>query len=57
MLIDFGLHLLFTYPIQIGRIKKLTSNRKVKRTLIKFNMLDKKEREKILNKKEEFMSR
>ena len=57
ILIDFGLHLLFTYPIQIGRIKKLTSDRKVKRTLIKFNMLDKKEREKILNKKEKFMSR
>jgi len=57
ILIDFGLHLLFTYPIQIGRIKKLTSDRKIKRTLIKFNMLDKKEREKILNKKEEFMSR
>ena len=57
ILIDFGLHLLFTYPIQIGRIKKLTSDRKVKGTLIKFNMLDKKEREKFLNKKEEFMSR
>jgi len=57
ILIDFGLHLLFTYPIQIGRIKKLTSDRKVKGTLLKFNMLDKKEREKILSKKEEFMSR
>ncbi len=57
MLIDFGLHLLFTYPIQMGRIKKLTSDKKVKRTLMKFNMLDQKEREKILNKKEEFMSR
>ena len=57
ILIDFGLHLLFTYPIQIGRIKKLTSDKKIKRTLIKFNTLDKKEREKILNKKEEFMSR
>ena len=57
ILIDFGLHLLFTYPVQIGRIKKLTSDKKVKGTLIKFNMLDKKEREKILNKKEEFMSR
>ena len=57
ILIDFGLHLLFTYPIQIGRIKKLTSDKKIKRTLIKFNTLDKKEREKILNKKEEFMTR
>ena len=57
ILIDFGLHLLFAYPIQIGRIKKLTSDKKIKRTLIKFNTLDKKEREKILNKKEEFMSR
>ena len=57
ILIDFGLHLLFTYPIQIGRIKKLTSDRKVKRTLIKFNTLSKKEREKILNRKARFMSR
>jgi len=57
ILIDFGFHLLFAYPIQIGRIKKLTSDRKVKGTLLKFNMLDKKEREKILSKKEEFMSR
>ena len=57
ILIDFGFHLLFTYPIQIERIKKLTSDKKVKRTLIKFNMLDKKEREKILNKKEEYISR
>ena len=44
VLIDFGLHLLFTYPIQIGRIKKLTSDRKVKKTLVKFNTLDKKEK-------------
>ena len=57
ILADFGLQLLFTYPIQMGRIKKLTSDKKVKRTLIEFNMLDQKEREKILNKKEEFMSR
>ena len=56
ILINFGLHLLFTYPIQIGRIKILTSDRKVKKTLIKFNRLDKKEREKILRKKDQFMS-
>ena len=57
MLIDFGLHLVFTYPIQVGRIKKLTSDKKVKSTLIKFNRLDEKERQKVLDKKEEFMSR
>ena len=57
VLIDFGLHLLFTYPIQIGRIKKLTSDRKVKKTLIKFNTLDKKEREKFLSAQEQFISR
>ena len=57
VLIDFGLHLLFTYPIQIGRIKKLTSDRKVKKTLVKFNTLDKKEREKFLSTQEQFISR
>ena len=57
VLIDFGLHLLFTYPIQIGRIKKLTSDRKVKKTLIKFNTMDKKEREKFLSAQEQFISR
>lgn len=57
VLIDFGLHLLFTYPIQIGRIKKLTSDRKVKKTLIKFNTMDKKEREKFLSAQEKFISR
>ena len=57
VLIDFGLHLLFTYPIQIGRIKKLTSDRKVKKTLVKFNTLDKKEREKFLSSQEQFISR
>ena len=57
VLIDFGLHLLFTYPLQIGRIKKLTSDRKVKKTLIKFNTMDKKEREKFLSAQEQFISR
>ena len=57
VLIDFGLHLLFTYPIQIGRIKKLTSDKKVKKTLIKFNTMDKKEREKFLRAQEQFISR
>ena len=57
VLINFGLHLLFTYPIQIGRIKKLTSDRKVKKTLIKFNTMDKKEREKFLSAQEKFISR
>ena len=57
VLIDFGLHLLFTYPIQIGRIKKLSSDRKVKKTLIKFNTMDKKEREKFLRAQEQFISR
>ena len=57
VLIDFGLHLLFTYPIQIGRIKNLTSDRKVKKTLIKFNTMDRKEREKFLSAQEQFISR
>lgn len=57
VLLDFGLHLIFTYPIQMGRIKKLTSDRKIKTTLLKFNKLNEKERQKVLDKKEKFMSR
>lgn len=55
-LVDFGLHLLFTYPIQVGRIKRLTSDKKVKRTLVKFNRSSQEQRQKILEKKEKFMS-
>ena len=57
VLLDFGLHLIFTYPIQVGRIKMLTSDRKIKKTLVKFNKLSEKERQEVLDKKEKFMSR
>ena len=57
VLLDFGLHLIFTYPIQVGRIKKLTSDRNIKKTLVKFNKLSEKERQEVLDKKEKFMSR
>ena len=57
VLLDFGLHLIFTYPIQAGRIKKLTSDRNIKKTLVKFNKLSEKERQEVLDKKEKFISR
>ena len=56
VLLDFGLHLIFTYPFQVGRIKNLTSDRKIKTTLLKFNKLNEMERQKVLDKKEKFMS-
>ncbi|MBQ5602581.1 MAG: hypothetical protein IIU77_07165 [Clostridia bacterium] len=56
VLLNFGLHLFFTYPIQIGRIKKLTSDRKINKTLMKFNKLSEKERQKVLDKQEKFIS-
>ena len=56
VLSNFGLHLFLTYPIQVGRIKKLASDRKIKKTLLKFNKLTEKERQKVLDKKEKFMS-
>ncbi len=55
-LIDFGLSLIFTYPIQVGRIKRLTSDKKVKKELIKFSKMDDQQRQKILDKNKEFMS-
>ena len=56
-LLDFGAHLIFTYPVQVGRIKKLTSDKKVRSTLTKFNRLSEQDRQKVLQKKEKFMSR
>ncbi len=55
-LMDFGMHLIFTYPIQVGRIKKLTSNKKIRKTLKKFNQMSEDEREKVIAKQEKFMT-
>lgn len=46
------LDVIFTYPVQVGRIKFLTSNKKVKKTLLKFNQMNEEQRQKVLNKKE-----
>jgi hypothetical protein len=56
-LCNFGLQLIFSYPFQVGRIKRLTSNRKVRKTLSKFNRLSEQKRQKILTKQEKFLSR
>ena len=50
-LMDSGLRLIFTYPIQAGRIEKLTSDRKRKKTLVGFNKLSEKKDKKCLTKK------
>ena len=55
-LADFGWHLIFTYPLQVSRVKRLSRNRKVKRTLLKFNKLSEEKRQKVLEKMDEFMS-
>lgn len=55
-LLDFGIHLIFTYPIQIGRVKYLSKDRKISAVLKKFNRMSNAERQKFLAKKEKFMS-
>ncbi len=55
-LLPFGISLIFTYPFQVGRIKRLTSAKKVKKTLIKFSRMNEEQRKKILDKKEKFMN-
>lgn len=56
-LTDVGLQLILTYPLQVGRIKRLSKNKKIKRTLIKFNRMNEEQRQRVLEKKEKFMSR
>ena len=55
-LLDFGLQLIFTYPIQVGRIKHLTSHRKIKKTLLHFHKMNDQQRQKILAKKERLIN-
>ncbi len=49
-IIGEGLFGFFTYPIQMHRIKRLTKNKKIFKTLAKFNTSSDMEREKILDK-------
>lgn len=45
---------LFTYPIQVSRIKRLTKNKKISKILSKFNNLSDTERQRFLEKQEKF---
>ena len=48
-LLDFGLRLLIIYPIQVGRVKRLTSKRKVRKTILKFLQLPPEKRREYIN--------
>ncbi len=53
-LLDFGFYLLITHPIQMFRIRWLTSNFKVRRTLMKFNRMSEEQRKKMQDKTDKF---
>ena len=46
---------LFTYPMQMARVKYLTRNKKVKKLLTKFNNLSDVERQRFFEKQEKYM--
>ena len=46
--------LLFSYPIQMGRVKWLSSSRKIRKTLFKFNGMNDSDRQKFLEKQDLF---
>ena len=48
---------LFTYPIQVSRVKRLTKNKKISKVLTKFNNLSDVERQRFLEKQEKFFDR
>ena len=47
----------FTYPMQVSRIKRLTKNKKILKTLTKFNNLSDVERQQFFDKQEKFFDR
>jgi hypothetical protein len=48
-----GWDIIFMYPLQVGRIKRLSKNRKVFKALKKFNRMSAEEREELKRKEEE----
>ena len=55
--IDWLFTLLLAYPFQLVRVKHLTRNKKIAKTLIEFNRLSDAERQRFLEKQEEIMNR
>lgn len=55
-LLDFGLNLIITYPVQVSRVKRLTSARKIRKTLLRFNKMSEDKRAELLQKQEKFYS-
>lgn len=51
-LLQFGIGLIFTYPLRVGRVKRLVRDRKIRRILQKFYALPDKKRQAILAKME-----
>ncbi len=49
--------MLFTYPIQVSRVKYLTKNKKISKTLTNFNNLSVAERQRFLEKREKFFDK
>lgn len=47
----------FTYPIQVGRIKRLSNDNKIRKTLVKYSNLNDNEREQFLKKQEKFIKK
>lgn len=56
-LIDFGFHLIFTYPFQVGRVKRLTKDRKIFKFMNKLYSMTPEERQKVFDKQEKDMDR
>lgn len=55
-LLNFGLHLIVTYPTQVGRVKRLTSNKKIGKTLKRFSRINDEQRHEVLERQEKFLS-
>lgn len=49
-LADLGLLLIVTYPIQVGRVKRLTKDKTVEKRLRAFNVMSDEKRKKLLEK-------
>ena len=51
-LMQLGLSLIITYPLQVGWVKRLARNKKIFKTLLRFHRMDETKRKKLLEKME-----
>jgi hypothetical protein len=56
-ILEYGILTIFTYPVQVHRVKRLTRNKKILKHLTKFNTFSNAERQRFLDKQSKYIDK